>query len=161
MPEHKRGFEWFTGNLNFTNIASDGQLNFTLYNAATHGVDKIKGSTITRMLIDMIMRNTAVAQTNQLFWGITIMNADARAAGAFPDADDVSDRADWLVRGRLMGNADSLSDSSQWSRTHLDLRTQRMMRAEEDELQLVMDAGGTGFTLDVSAFVRVLVRTPW
>ena len=85
------------------------------------------------------------------------MNADARAAGAFPEADDVSDRAGWMVRGVLRGKNSDLSDSSQTVHRSLDIRSQRVMRNEEDELQLVLDAF-TPNALEWAADIRVLVK---
>ncbi len=87
------------------------------------------------------------------------MNADARAAGAFPDADDMSDRPGWMVRGRLQNIMLNVQDSSQWTRLHLDLRGQRRLRSEEDELQLILDSSA-GFTVEWSPFIRVLVKWP-
>ena len=102
------------------------------------------------MIIDLRLAADSVAQRVQLLWGIVVVNADARAAGAFPDADDMTDRADWLVRGKMETIQDSLSDASQWDRVSLDLRAQRILHSEEAELHLIIDSVGTGFILQVN-----------
>jgi len=65
-----------------------------------------------------------------------------------------------LVRGAMNVNNSSLSDSSQWHRVNLDLRAQRVLRTEEDELHLIMNNLNTSFTVDVYAYIRVLVKLP-
>ena len=157
-PRTRRGTEWFTTDRGFTALGSGSQDNVTLFNASLVGARFVKGTTITRMLIDFIVKNDAIAQTNILYWGIVTMNADARAAGAFPDPLDVSDRAGWMVRGKILTNADSLSDSSQWARKTLDIRSQRILHTEEDELQLILESSGTGFTLQWATYIRTLVK---
>ena len=152
---------WITREQIVTNLASGAITNLGLYSIGIHGGTLFKkGSTITRMLVDLIVSPDAVAQRVRLYWGIVVVNADARAAGAFPDPEDVTDRPSWLVRGRAEVMADSISDASQWKRIELDLRSQRIMRSEEDELQLILSAATTGFVLNFSAFIRILVRMP-
>ncbi len=161
MPDRdKRQFEWFTTRNNGQTLASDAQGGFGLYNAGAVGARFIKGATVTRMLIDLRLRAESVAQLVEVAYGIVVMNSDAVAAGGFPDADDLSDRADWLVRGRLQTIQASLSDSSQWDRVRLDIRTQRILRSEEDEVRMVFDANSSGFTLVIDAYVRLLMRMP-
>ena len=155
-----RPLEWYTKDQSFTAIASAAQSADTLYSAAGEGVSFIKGATVTRMIIDVFLRAGSVAQLCRLFWGITIVSAEATAASAFPDVDDLTDRHDWLVRGRLMTIQDSLSDSSQWDRVHLDLRTQRVIRSEESELMFIVDAGSDGFAMEWAHFIRTLIRKP-
>ncbi len=157
---NRRVLQWFTSNQNNTALLSDTQQNLLLYNAIVQGPRFIKGATVTRILLDLVIEADSVAQRNTMFWGIAVVNADARAAGAFPEADDVSDRAGWLGRGKLEVEQASLADSSQWGRTKLDLRSQRVLRNEEEELHLIIDAAATGFTLNWSAYVRVLMRLP-
>ena len=159
MPD-KRSFEWFTTDTGFQSLASAAQTNLTLYSATLVGARFIKGATVTRMLLDLRLRSDSVAQLVEAYFGILPVNADARAAGAFPDVDDASDRAGWLYRAKFRTIQDSLSDSSQWDTRHLDLRAQRILRTEEDELQLVVDASGSGFTLQWAAYIRVLMRMP-
>ena len=114
---------------------------------------------MTRTIVDLTCRANSVSQVVEMFYGIVVVNADARAAGSFPEADDMSDRPDWLVRGRMTTVTDSLFDSSQWHRVRLDLRSQRVLRSEEDELHVVID-NATANDLSWSAFVRVLMKMP-
>jgi hypothetical protein len=159
LARNRRGFEWFSSDIDFADLAGDGQTNLLLYNAIGQGARFVKGATVTRMIIDLRMRANAVAQTVILFWGIVVVNADARAAGAFPEADDLTDRADWLIRGKMQTIQASLSDSSQWDTVKLDIKSQRVLRAEEDELHLILDSRGAN-VLEWTAFIRVLMRMP-
>ena len=156
---NRRPTEWYTTDHPFTALGSGTGANFTMFNAISHGAQRILGSTITRNIIDVRLRASAVAQLVVVHWGIVVMNADARAAGAFPDPEDVSDRADWLVRGKLHTIQASLSDSSQWDRMSLDLRAQRRLHSEEDELQLIWFASG-GFTAEFAAYIHTLIKLP-
>ena len=155
-----RPMEWYTKNFDFSSLASAAQNTGRLYSAQDEGLRNIKGATITRIIVDVGLRAESVAQLVRMFWGILIVSAEARIGLTLPDADDMSDRHDWLVRGRLFTIQDSLSDSSQWAWARLDLRAQRIMRSEEDELVIIFDAGSDGFTMERTAFVRTLVRLP-
>ena len=157
---NRRPLKWFTTSQDFTNLVSNAQTNLFLYGTSSSVAEGVKGSTITRMIVDLTCAPIAVSQRVQLFWGIAIINADARAAGAFPEADDPGDRADWLARGRLQSTSGNLSNRSEWDQVRLDLHSQRIMRGAEDELHLVLDAIGSGFTLDFSAYIRVLMKLP-
>jgi len=157
---NRRETEWFTLQRAFADLAPDGQTNETLFNAISIGGRFIKGTTITRMIIDMTFRNQTAAQDNIATWGILVMNADARAAGAFPEADDVSDRAGWMIRAQELFNAVAVASSSDWKRTFVDLKSQRLLRTEEDELQLIIDNRSGSFTFAWAAYIRVLVKWP-
>ena len=153
-----RPMEWFTNERAFAAIASAGQDNHTLFNASSVGARFVKGTTITRMIIDVRLKPDTVAQQVNLSWGVVVMNADARAAGAFPDVDDISERPGWLVRGRLTAISANLSDMSQQDRVLLDNRSQRILRNEEDELQFIVDAGSDGFGMLWFMYIRTLVK---
>jgi len=155
-----RPMQWVTRDIGPATLASGLLTNFILYNSLSITSAATKGVTITRMIVDIVAKNDALAQLNKAFWGIVPVNADASAAGGFPDPEDMTDRASWLARGRIVVNADSLSDSSQWSRTELDLRSQRILRSEQDELHLIVKNVATGFTIQWAAFIRVLLKLP-
>ena len=156
VVRNRRGTEWFTSDQAFAGLAAGAQANVALFSAGLIGARFVKGTTITRIVMDITMQAQAVAQQANLLFGIVRMNADAVIAGGFPDPNDVSDRAGWMVRGKLQTIQDSLSDSSQWDRRRYDIRSQRIMRAEEDELQIIADA--TGFACNWSFYIRVLVK---
>ncbi len=160
MPQHERRLQWYTKNQDFAAIGSASQANMRMYSAIDEGRGDIKGATVTRMIIDIGLRSPTVAQLTRLFWGIVIVDTEARIAGGLPDADDMSDRHDWLIRGRLFNIQSDLSDSSQWTMRHYDIKTQRILRSEEHELLLVIDAGSDGFTMEWTAFTRALMRMP-
>jgi len=155
-----RTLEWYSKDQPFIAIASAGQGVQRLYSAVDEGRTVVKDATVTRLIVDIKLRADAVGQIVRLWWGIVIVSTEARQASALPDADDMSDRHDWLVRGRLDTIQLSLSDSSQWASRSYDLRTQRVLRSEESELVLVVDAGSDGFTMNWSTFVRTLIRHP-
>ena len=150
---------WSSASSSFVNIVAGAQANLLLMSNAVFPGINAKGSTITRLIVDLRVKAASVAQLNEVFWGIVMVNGDASAAGAFPEADVLGDRAGWMVRGRFMVIQDSLSDRSQWDEAKLDLRAQRIMRNEEDELHLILDNSG-GFTAQWAAFIRVLVKNP-
>ena len=152
--------EWYSTATSFATIASGAQTNLLLYNSTFMTSAPTRGVTITRMILDMRFRADSINQLPELFWGVTIINADARAAGAFPDADDMADKTDWMVRGRLMTIQSDLGDSSQWDRSQYDLRSQRIFRSSTDELHLILDASGSGVTGQWACFARVLVKFP-
>ena len=156
----RRATQWLSTYKGRGNLASGVQDNLLLVNETELGVREVKGATVTRILLDIRLEASSVAQQVQMHWGIVVVNADARAAGAFPDADDYGDRADWLVRGHLRTIQSDLSDASQWDRVRADLRAQRILRSEESELHLIVDAGSDGFTMIWTAFIRVLMKLP-
>ncbi len=161
MPNRGRELEWFTTEVAFSAVADGVFVTDVLYSATLIGARFIKGATVTRMLIDYRLEAAAVAQHVRFFWGITIVDQSAVIGDAMPDPEDLSDRTDWLVRGRLQTIQASLSDSSQWDTTRLDIRTQRILRSEEDVL-LVRGNNNSGgaFVLNHSFFIRVLMRMP-
>ena len=157
MVSRRRNLVWNGATTDFGDLAVGSQTNLLLFNDTTFGGLHVKGTTLTRTLIDLRLRADAVAQDVQLTWGITTVNSDARAAGAFPDPNDHGDRASWVVRGRMLTIQDSLSDKSQWDIAQLDLRSQRVFRDEQQELHLILNNSGA-FVLEWAAFVRVLLK---
>ncbi len=119
----------------------------------------VKGYTVTRMILDLRLKADSVAQESSLFWGIAVVNSDARASGVLPDADVMNERAGWLVRGRLTTIQDSLSDRQQQDVAQLDLRSQRVMHNDEEELLLILDSV-SAFISQWQVFVRVLMKLP-
>lgn len=156
----RRETEWFAlDRVPFQSLTGNSQTNETLFNATAVGARFVKGTTMTRMLIDIAIKPNSISQQVALAWGIVTMNADARAAGAFPDAEDVSDRAGWMMRGRLVTISANLSEASQWDRRTYDIRSQRVLRDEEQELQLVLN-NITANDLSWSVYIRLLVKWP-
>ena len=160
MTTRRRETEWYSSILGFTNVNNGAQTANRLYSTTSTPISRIKGSTITRIIIKMIMHPSVITAIHEMHWGIVIVNEDAIAAGAYPDADDISDRADWLARGWLCGRSANLSDGSQDDRVELDLRSQRIMRAEEDALMLVIDNSNNGNAVSYAYFIRCLVKLP-
>jgi len=158
-PQVRRATQWFSTNQAFLSLAAGAITNVTLFGAGIQGARFIKGSTVTRMIVNIDYRADAVSQDNRVFWGIAVVNADARAANVFPQPADMSDRAGWLVRGRENVMANSRFDVTQFSRVRLDLRSQRVLRNEEEELQLIYENNGTNL-FSTSVFIRLLIKWP-
>ena len=159
MTTPRRTMKWVQAETNIVALASGGVTNMLLFNSAVFGGAHVKGATVTRIITNLVFRSESLAQLNRAYWGITMVNADARAAGAFPDPDDMNDRASWLVRDKVE-NQMTAQDTSQWSRVQLDLRAQRVFRNEEEELHFLVTNAATGFTIQWGAFIRVLLKLP-
>ena len=152
--------QWFTSAVNpWQNLSALQQSNMLLYNVTYQAAALVKGATITRLIVDLQMRNTFLSQTAWMFWGITTVNADARAALAFPDPSDLGETAGWMVRGRLVATSLNLVGNQEITRTMLDIRSQRVFRNEKDELHLIVDNGPSA-GCEWTAFIRVLVKLP-
>ena len=117
-----------------------------------------QGATVTRMILDMTAHPTALTVVNELYWGVSVMNADALAAGAFPDPETV-DETDWLIHGRMITRSANLSSVEGDARVSMDLRSQRILRSVADRLILVRRVNTT-VDMDTSLFFRVLMKHP-
>ena len=152
MPRQLKWFENIQGGVQAlanTQKANDLLSNITSANRV--------GATITRMIGKMYFEAEALTNKHEVFVGVTLVNADAQAAGAFPDADQVDD-ADWLYHSYVRFSSGNLSDGSQNGMITFDVRSQRKIHAAADRLLLITDVGG--FSVFRSHFVRTLVRLP-
>ena len=156
MTTRRRRTQWYETIFSSTVLGADAQAGHDLLSNMATG--QRQGATVTRMIIDIHMYPTALTTQQGLFYGIAIMGAEALAAGAFPEAD-VPEETDWLVHGHLTMKSANLSDGTQSDRARLDIRSQRIMRAQQDRLILVYD-NETGTPVDRSHFIRVLMRLP-
>ena len=157
----RRQLQWYSKTTGFDALADGGQTNLPLYTTVDVTAIAIKGSTVTRTIMDLRVQAAAVAQRLFFFWGLVVINGDAASAGVFPDPEDMSDRPGWLARGRITTIQASLSDSSQEGKVFLDLRSQRILRAEEDQYHLIVhNLSGGAFALNWSVFIRSLIRLP-
>ncbi len=59
-PAPRRETEWFTTQQGFLGLTADTQDNLTLFNAAQIGARFMKGTTITRMIVDLTIRSPSV-----------------------------------------------------------------------------------------------------
>jgi len=160
MTMQRRPMQWFTSEQALGPLtAATAQTNLILYSVLSQSNAAVKGATVTRMLVDLVMGGASLAQDIRMHWGITVVNADARAAGVFPDPSDLAETVSWLARGRLIGIQSDLSDSSQRRYAQLDIRSQRVLRSEKDELHLIVDNAGPN-TFNWAAWIRVLMKLP-
>jgi len=136
-------------------IASGNQLELDLLNEMVD--DNRKGATITRVILDLVIVPDTVAQTTFTSYGLAMVNGDALAAGAVPEADVNADRADWVLRGRARNMVSSLSDRAQVFHKEYDLRAQRVLRSEEMTLAIIFDHSSGG-GVEVWYMSRVLMK---
>ena len=155
----KRALFWISVHSPLNDLAGNTQTNQLLYSSVTYGGIATKGATVTRTILDLTFRPESLAQLNSMFYGITVVNADARAVGAFPDPQDLGDRVGWLVRGHEDVISSNLSDNSQLAKVRLDIRSQRILRNIEDELHLIMH-NDTGSICQWGSFIRTLWKMP-
>ncbi len=152
-----RTLKWSTAIHDAQTIAASGQNAHPLLGNLS---GTRKGATITRMLINITLGAAAVDILARLKWGVVIVNNDAALASAFPDADDSADDADWLMRDAAVVVMSDVSDGSQLVRMKYDLRAQRIIRSDQDDLRFVIDRDSPVVTTNYNLFTRVLVRLP-
>jgi len=100
-----------------------------------------------------------VDQRTEMFWGLALVNADAAAALAFPDADVEGDNIRWLVRDFALNRMSNINDNSQVVMRTYDLRAQALFRSDQEELHLVVDQGAGGGAV-FHVMTRILLRVP-
>ena len=156
-----RTVKWFTTLLNTQALASAGQTNFNLL--ADLAVANAKGSTVTRLIIDLMVHCDTDGSRKTMDLGVVWLDGDAVAAGAFPEADAASERVDWLMRGRMKIHrfAAASLDMVPIAEKAWDIRSQRICRAERDELQMICDLDAlTVGGVFITGIIRTLVRLP-
>ena len=151
-----RALKWYTTIARDQPIAAGAQANHGILGTLDVGVHK--GATVTRILGRVEMGTDTLVTDGFLSFGAIILNTDAVIAGALPDPQTAADNADWLFRDELHTRMSSLSDGSQLARGVYDIRSQRILRSEQDVLHLVVAASGVG--LEYNIFIRVLLRLP-
>ena len=158
MP-NRRGFRWVTRRVIRRVIASGQQECIDLLAPYSSVVDNLKGHTVTRILMRFGSVADTVDQITECDYGIALVNADAAAAGAFPDADVEGDNVRWLLRDYQQNVVSSLTQRHQRVERTYDLRAQALLRSDQEELHLIVDqesGGGAIFSMQT----RVLLRLP-
>ncbi len=152
-----RLLKWFTTLRQLQALADNSQVTFDLLTDLS--ASQTQGSTITRILIEMWAVNDQAGNAKALDWGMVLISGEAASAGAFPDADDEDERVDWLGRGRMHCLTAVLNENT--AHMERDLRAQRVIRDEFQQLRLIMDLdlNGTGGVF-VTFITRVLLRMP-
>jgi len=154
-----RGFRWVTRIDDSQAVSSGGQTCIDLLVPYTVLVDNLKGHTITRIIMRIILEPDTTDQITSTHYGIAVVNADAAAANAFPDADIEGDNVAWLMRDFSVNRMTSLTDSSQVADRSYDIRAQRLLRSDQDELHLIVDTSSGGGMI-FRMMTRVLLRLP-
>ena len=156
---NRRPFEWYETAATMTSLGANAQTHAVIRSAIDQGAANLRGSTVTRLVGWVALKASTLTVLAELAFGIIIVNADARIAAALPDPNDPSDRANWMYRDRLLCQSGNLSDSSQWDRIRFDIRSQRIMRSEEDELVIIFNAGPLN-NPDFAFNIRSLIKLP-
>jgi len=154
-----RAFRWVTRLQTESPTAAGAQTCVDLLAPYSSVVDNLKGHTVTRILLTLTATPDAINEIGQVFYGIAIVNADAAAASAFPDADIESDNVRWLLRDYMDTRMTNLNDGSQKETRTYDLRAQALLRSDQEEVHLILDRTGVGGMLH-SMLSRVLLRMP-
>ena len=153
MPRQLKWYESIQGSTTLVSAAQAS--NDLLANLET--ANRV-GATVTRIIGKMHFNTTVVTNLHSVHYGITLVNADALAAGSLPEADAVDD-ADWLYHSYAEFKSDSVPDMSQNAVVVFDVRSQRVIRAGQDRLLMIFD-NSAGETLNRSHMIRTLVRLP-
>jgi len=156
-----RAVKWFTTLLDEQALVSAGQITFDLLSGLA--VANRKGSTVTRLLIDLMINPDTDGSRKLMSFGIVYVDTDAVAAGAFPDSDVADERVDWLMRGRMKVHANAAGETVAvpMATKSYDLRAQRICRAENDQLRMIFDLNSiTVGGVFVNGIIRTLVRLP-
>ena len=152
-----RAFQWFTRiNTGQTVVASGQDCTDLLVGLSDVNT---KGATLTRLIFRYTARPAVVGEVSRTTYGIAVVNADAAAAGAFPDPSIEGDNVRWFMRDLSVNVLDSLSDRSQWVDRTYDLRGQVRFRSEQEELHLIVDQDAGG-ALNFDVHLRMLVKLP-
>jgi len=157
MTTLRRSTRWYEAIQGETTIAA-GVTVFTVL-TANMPTAVIRGSTVTRMILDIRVHPVSLTTFTEVFWGVCVVNNAAVASAAVPDPGIV-DSTDWLVHGRLNTRSGNLSANAGDDRVMLDIRAQRVLRATTDRLILVYHniIGGAG--AGRSHFIRTLMKHP-
>jgi len=154
-----RTLKWFTALGNDAAIASAGQGTFNLLSAVDQA--NLKGSTVTRILFKAWGVPDLAGARKSIDMGITWLDTDAVVAGAFPDVDVAAERVDWLYRSRMFTQGETSVVQGMVATEVADIRSQRICRADLDQLTLIVDVNSiTGGGIFLTFIARILLRLP-
>ena len=127
--------------------------------------DETRGTTITRVILDLWLFSTTVAGAwgiQKFDLGMQIVSVDALNAAAVPDPDAASEQPvrGWLYRNRcaVMQNG---AGAPVFTRCVADLHMQRRVDNGKFILSMVNTAQrGTSFTVEVLGITRTLLLLP-
>ena len=154
-----RAKQWITSLRNNQALVPGVGIEFDI--AADLAAGNRKGATVQRVLLELWTRNDTINSVQHMDFGIMWVDTDAVVAGGFPDPNNETEQADWLVRGRMVNVTPVLNEQSPLNHRTYDLHSQRMCRAENDQLMLILQTSASaGGGLFVSLFSRVLILKP-
>ena len=117
-----------------------------------------KGAVVIRIIFAMSFRALTAGAFPQMVFGITMINADADAAGAFPDADVAGDQPGWMMRA-LVKATDGVDNPIE--KYSADLRSKRAYRGADDNLKIILDnAAAASGSIIATGLIRTLIRLP-
>ena len=149
----RRNREWFTKQLEFESLAALTQSGTQLCSGLQDS-DR-KGATLVRLILRLSFRSNSSNSDGELAFGIGFMNADAFAAGAFPDpnAADIPENQ-WLIQEPRLAHL--WVTQATFRHMMYDLRAMRKMRTQDDRCVLVLNNLSSTSTLDLHIGVRML-----
>ena len=154
-----RGFRWVTRIFPRTAVAASAQQCVDLLVPYSSVVDNLKGHTVTRIILKIVVEADGAGPVSQTHWGIALVNADAAAALAFPDAEAEQDNVRWLLRDYSDNRLSSTTDHAQLTIERYDLRAQALLRSDQEELHLIVNQNAADGIL-FSSMTRILLRMP-
>ena len=153
-----RAMKWYTTLVNENAISSGGFLRLPLLSGMS--IANMKGSTVTRMIIDIWLRPDTLSSFKILDFGILWYPQAAVDANAFPDLAIEDEKYDWLLRSRMYATGSVSGQNPIITEKHYDNGSQRICRATNDILMMLIDlnsvtAGGVFFSMSHRGLVRL------
>jgi len=115
-----------------------------------------QGGSVLRFMGRLQIFQTSQNQTVDLALGVTLVSADALAAGAVPDPQTDLQQS-WYYWTRIRAQM-AIDDNNISLSREFDIRTSRRIRSDQ-RLILVFEAGALAGTIGVSVSARLLWRT--
>jgi len=158
-----RALKWYTKHFTDVALASGLAIQQELLGAVDQANQK--GSTVTRLIIDVWGQCDTENTRKRVDMGILWVDGDAFTAGAFPDPEIDTERADWLWRATEQYIGTSGSSGGVFSvgpqRRSWDIRSQRICRADTDMLMMLFKTNAvTTGGIFVTGAIRTLLRLP-
>ena len=121
-------------------------------------VDNADGLTVVRTIVDLQWGSDTSGGRGRIGFGVTLMNADASAAGAAPEVDAGPEEADWILLVPELMYMWS-TGAPERGRATYDVKSKRKYD-QGDILVLVIQSYDATNEIDVSGYVRSLILLP-
>ena len=142
-----------------TTVSSATQIAHDLTGEITEQ-ELVKGMTLVRMILHLTFAMTAAGAGGVIVLGVSLVERDAAAAGAFPDPATMGDQPGWLLRDQVSVFSSSTNDRSQVVDYFRDLKGKRTFAGEDITLNLIFDPGTLTSAVNVDGLARLLIMRP-